>query len=231
VRAAKHPRKRELVGCVHGILLLGTPHFQAGSLAAATKYFQLAQEETPSESDLKGRLQRLIAIPLAFAGLEQAGAEFEMEGFYAGAVTKLDGKDVKIVDEGLARSPGAPLPERLARNQLQLSQYDTEDDKDFQKVSRVLTQWVSRVVLPDENKGPQNVSNATFSGSHNSGLQLGQSVRTPEGVQLWKRLVGGRKFKFFFFFFFFYYLSHWHLRMSDILSVVFHGRKTDRVHP
>ncbi|KAJ0413207.1 hypothetical protein BJY00DRAFT_68102 [Aspergillus carlsbadensis] len=181
VRVADHPRKRELIGLVHGILLLGTPHFQTGSLAAATKYFQLANEETPSESDLEGRLQRLIAIPLAFASLEKAGADFEMECFYAGAKTKLDGKDEKVVDEELARSPGAPPPERLARNQLRLSQYDAEDEKDFKKVMRVLIQWASKVVLPEDEKGAQNVANVTFSGSNNSGLQLGQNVGTLKG--------------------------------------------------
>jgi hypothetical protein len=126
-------------------------------------------------------LQHLIAIPQAFARLKEAGAEFEIEGFYAGAGTKLDGKDAKVVDEGLARSPGAPPPERLARNQLRLSQYDAEDEKDFKKVLRVLTQWASKIVLPEEDKGAQNVSNATFSGSHNSGLQLGQNVGTLKG--------------------------------------------------
>ncbi|KAF7178169.1 hypothetical protein CNMCM7691_006841 [Aspergillus felis] len=181
VRVADHPRKRDLIGCVHGILLLGTPHFQAGSLAAATKYFQLAQEQIQSEPGLKDRLQRLIAIPLAFANLKEAGADFEIEGFYAGAGTKLDGKDAKIVDEGLARSPGAPPPERLARNQLRLSQYDTEDEKDFKKVLRVLTQWASKIVVPEKDKGAQNVANTTFSGSNNSGLQLGQNVGTLKG--------------------------------------------------
>ncbi|CAI7600477.1 unnamed protein product [Penicillium discolor] len=181
VRAAEHPRKKELIGCIYGILLLGTPHFQQGSLAAATKYFQVAQAEIPSESDLKDRLESLSTIPRAFAGLKQAGAEFEVEGFYAAAGTKLGGKDVKIVDEALARSPEAPPPERLARNQLRLSQYDSEDDKDFKKVSRILTQWASKIVLPEEDKGAQNVSNATFSGSHNSGLQLGQNVGTLKG--------------------------------------------------
>lgn len=183
VRAAEHPRKRELIGHVHGILLLGTPHFQPGSLAAATKYHQLAQAEVPSESDLKDRLNRLSGIPQRFAELKQAGAEFEVEGFYAGAGTKLGGTglDAKIVDEALARGPDAPPPERLARNQLRLSQYDREDDKDFKKVSRVLTQWASKIVLPEEEKGAANVSNATFSGSHNSGLQLGQNVGTLKG--------------------------------------------------
>ncbi|CAI7667796.1 unnamed protein product [Penicillium palitans] len=181
VRAAEHPRKKELIGCIYGILLLGTPHFQAGSLAAATKYFQVAQAEIPSESDLKDRLERLGTIPRAFAGLKEAGAEFEVEAFYAGAGTKLGGKDVKIVDEALARSPEAPPPERLARNQLRLSQYDSEDDKDYKKVSRILTQWASKIVLPEDDKGAQNVSNATFSGSHNSGLQLGQNVGTLKG--------------------------------------------------
>ncbi|KAB8227378.1 uncharacterized protein BDW43DRAFT_247293 [Aspergillus alliaceus] len=182
VRAAEHPRKRELIGYIHGILLLGTPHFQKGSLAAATRYFQVAQAEIPSESDLKDRLDRLSGIPQLFAGLKQAGAEFEVEGFYAGAGTKLGGgKDVKIVDEALARGPEAPPPERLARNQLRLSQYDSEDDKDFKKVSRILTQWASKIVLPEEDKGAANVSNTTFSGSHNSGLQLGQNVGTLKG--------------------------------------------------
>jgi len=181
VRAAEHPRKKELIGCIYGILLLGTPHFQAGSLAAATKYFQVAQAEIPSESDLKDRLDRLGTIPRAFAGLKEAGAEFEVEAFYAGAGTKLGGKDVKIVDEALARSPEAPPPERLARNQLLLSQYDSEDDKDYKKVSRILTQWASKIVLPEDDKGAQNVSNATFSGSHNSGLQLEQNVGTLKG--------------------------------------------------
>ncbi|KAJ5990300.1 hypothetical protein N7522_010507 [Penicillium canescens] len=183
VRAAEHPRKRELIGYIHGILLLGTPHFQPGSLAAATNYLQVAQAEIPSESDLKDRLNRLSGIPQRFAELKQAGAEFEVEGFYAGAGTKLGGtgKDVKIVDEALARGPDAPPPERLARNQLRLSQYDGEDDKDFKKVFRVLTQWASKIVLPEEDKGAANVSNATFSGSHNSGLQLGQNVGTLKG--------------------------------------------------
>jgi hypothetical protein len=176
VRAADHPQKRDLIGCVHGMLLLGTPHFQAGSLAAATTYFQLAREEIPTESDLKGRLHRLITIPAAFAGLMQAGSDIKVEKLYAGAGTKLDGKDVKIVDEALARSPGGPPPERLARNQLQLSQYDAEDEKDFRKVLRVLTQWSSKIVLPKEDKGAQNVSYATFSGHHNTGLQMGQNA-------------------------------------------------------
>ncbi|KAL3455858.1 hypothetical protein BJX64DRAFT_271605 [Aspergillus heterothallicus] len=181
LRAAEHPRKKKLIGYIYGILLLGTPHFQPGSLAAATKYYQVAQAAIPSESDLKDQLDRLSSIPLAFAGLNQSGAEFEVEAFYAGAGTTLNGKDVKIVDEALARSPEAPPPERLARNQLQLSQYDSEDNKDFKKVSRVLTQWASKIVLPEEDKGAQNVSNAIFSGSHNSGLQLGQNVGTLKG--------------------------------------------------
>ncbi|RAL09429.1 uncharacterized protein BO97DRAFT_472466 [Aspergillus homomorphus CBS 101889] len=169
VRAAEHPRKRELIGYIHGILLLGTPHFQPGSLAAAIKYLQVAQAEIPSESGLKDRLHRLSAIPQRFAELKQAGAEFQVEGFYAA-------KDVKIVDEALARGPDAPPPERLARNQLRLSQYDGKDDKDFKKVARVLTQWASKIVLPEKNRRAANVSNATFSGSHNSGLQLGQNT-------------------------------------------------------
>ncbi|KAJ9491462.1 hypothetical protein VN97_g1754 [Penicillium thymicola] len=182
-RAAEHPRKRELIGYVHGILLLGTPHFQPGSLAAATNYLQVAQAEIPSELDLKDRLNHLSGIPQRFAELKQAGAEFVVEAFYARAGTKLDGtgKDVKIVDEALARGPGAPPPERLSRNHLRLSQYDGEDEKDFKRVSRILTQWASKIVLPKEDKGAANVLNVTFSGSYNSGFQLGQSAGILKG--------------------------------------------------
>ena len=119
-----------------------------------------------------------------FAGLKQAGAEFEVEAFYAGAGTKLDdGKDARIVNEALARarSRPPPPPERLARNQLRLSQYDREDDKDFKKVARVLARWASKIVHPEEDKGVANVSNATFSDAHNSGLRLGQNVGTLQG--------------------------------------------------
>ncbi|CAI6095945.1 unnamed protein product [Clonostachys chloroleuca] len=174
VRAAEHPRKKELVSCIHGILLLGTPHFQPDSLAAATKYLQTAEASIPRESDLKVRLTRLSEIPRRFAELKLAGAEFEIEGFYGS-------KEAKIVDEALARAPDAPPPERLARSHLRLSQYDAEDDKDFKKAVRVLTQWAGKIVLPEEEKGAANVSNATFSGSHNSGLQLGQNVGTLKG--------------------------------------------------
>jgi len=184
VRASRHPRKKELVDCVNGILLLGTPHFQPLSLAAATKYFQLAQvpdEEIPDASDLKDRSESLISIPPEFAKLLQAGVDFEIESFYEGASTKLGGRDVKIVDESLARCPEGPLPERLARNHLRLSQYEKEDDKDFKKVLRIFTQWLSKITIPEEEKGAQNVSNATFSGSYNAGLQLGQNAGTLKG--------------------------------------------------
>jgi hypothetical protein len=60
VRVASHPQKRELIGSAHGMLLLGTLHFQAGSVAAATTYFQLAREEILTESELKERLHRLL---------------------------------------------------------------------------------------------------------------------------------------------------------------------------
>ncbi|PLB51559.1 hypothetical protein P170DRAFT_400484 [Aspergillus steynii IBT 23096] len=184
VRAAQHPKKRELIGYVQGILLLGTPHFQDSSLSAATKYFQFANipdSEIPAGSDLKEKAHQLISIPPAFSALKQDGAEFEIEGFYAGVKTKAGGKDVKIVDEDLARCPEAPPPEKLARNQLRLSQYDADDDKDFKKVVRVIVQWMSKIVIPEEEKGAQNVSNATFSGSHNSGLQLGQNAGQLKG--------------------------------------------------
>lgn len=184
MRANGHPRKKDLVNCVHGIILLGVPHFQPAALAAATKYFQLAQtpnEEIPKDSDLKDRSQKLILIPQAFANLRQSGAQIEVECFYEGSATKLNGKDVKIVDESLARCPDGPPPERLARTHLQLSQFESEDEKDFRKVLRILTQWVGQVAPPEKEGLVQNVSNATFSGSHNSGLQLGQNAGTLSG--------------------------------------------------
>ncbi|KAI9042069.1 uncharacterized protein KD926_006193 [Aspergillus affinis] len=95
-----------------------SPHFQDRSLAAATKYFRLANvpdEIIPSESDLKEKSRQQIAIPPAFASLRKQAADFEVEQFYARVKTKLGEQNVKIVDEDLARCPDAPLAERLAR--------------------------------------------------------------------------------------------------------------------
>jgi len=166
-------------------VLLGTPHFQASTLSATSaKYFQLAEvpdEEIIQDSDLKDRSQKLILIPQEFANLMESGAQIEIECFYEGSGTKLNGKDTKIVDESLAQCPNGPPPERLARTHQQLSQFEGEDEKDFRKVSRILIQWVEKIAPPEKAGLVQNVSNATFSGSHNSGLQLGQNAGTLSG--------------------------------------------------
>ncbi|KAL2866936.1 uncharacterized protein BJX67DRAFT_381566 [Aspergillus lucknowensis] len=187
--ANEDPSKKEFIGCVHGILLLGTPQFTAGSVAAAANYFRLAGTGTdapPSDAELSEKLAEIVSIPEGFAQLKASGAEFAIETFWGGQGSKLgdnNDNDVKIiVDEALAKVPGASKPRRLMRTQLQLSQYDAVEDEDAVKVLRPLTQWASKIKLPDEEgKGPQNVSNATFSGSHNSGMQLGQNAGTIKG--------------------------------------------------
>lgn len=184
MRAKTRPREKVLVECTRGILLLGTPHFQPDKLTAATKYFQLAQipdEEIPKGQDLVDRSDKIVSIPQVFAKLKESETQIEMECFYAGSATKINDKAVKIVDESLAQAPGAPAPERLARTHQGLSQFESEDDKDFGQVLSVLTQWVGAIAPPQQKGNTTNIAKTSFGGA-NYGMQLGQNTSSISGL-------------------------------------------------
>ncbi|KAJ5369174.1 uncharacterized protein N7496_008934 [Penicillium cataractarum] len=102
IRGANHEKKKQLVNSVVGVLLLGTPHFHPGTINEATKFFQLANQEVPSDSDLQEKSKFVLTIPQEFAKFRQ-GAPLKLETFYEGSPTKVNGGEVKIVDLAVAK--------------------------------------------------------------------------------------------------------------------------------
>ncbi|QYS94248.1 hypothetical protein H0G86_001588 [Trichoderma simmonsii] len=178
VNASKDDEQKALIPCVRGVLLLGSPHFAAGAegLKAVKnyyRYFRGADASVPNDDDLREELQHLATIPQAFQALQTSSeSKFEVKSFYASE------GDV-IVGKTLAKWSEKSSPQSLGRSHLQLSQYEDESDDDLEDVLRILIRWLSQIDQasgPREQTGSGDVSNATFSGSHNSGMQLGQNT-------------------------------------------------------
>ncbi|EED16284.1 conserved hypothetical protein [Talaromyces stipitatus ATCC 10500] len=182
MRANKNEKKRQLVTCAIGLLLLGTPHYQSATLSQAKKYFQLAQKDVPSDSDLQALSKHVLAIPQSFAEFIQSNP-INVESFYEGApVIIADDQEIELVEESLAKLPGDfPDPTMLKGNHHSMSRFESERDKDYKNVSRVLADWVEDLPQPEEKGTTNNISNASFSGSTNYGYQLGQNTGTQSG--------------------------------------------------
>lgn len=182
MRASKHEKKRQIVNSAAGVLLLGTPHYQPGTLSEAKKYFQLAHEDVPSDSDLQTLSKHVLAIPQAFSEFIQSNP-VKVESFYAGSpVNTNDQGEIEVVDELVAKLPGdSPDPTMLKGNHHQISRFESEKDKDFKNLSRVLVDWVEDLPEPEEKGTTNNISNASFSGSTNYGYQLGQNTGNQTG--------------------------------------------------
>lgn len=121
-----------------------------------------------------------MAIPQSFAQLRQQ-TDFDIVCFYAGAPTKVNDQDIKVVDASVASVPNGPPHKRLASNHHGISRFDSEKNKDFEKVSSTLEDWVEDLPEPEEKGTVNNISNASFAGSTNSGYQLGQNVGNQTG--------------------------------------------------
>lgn len=182
MRASKHEKKKQIVNCAMGLLLLGTPHYQPGTLSEAKKYFQLAHEDVPSDPDLQSLSKHVLAIPQAFAEFIQANP-VKVESFYAGSpLITNDQEEIEIVEELVAKLPGgSPDATMLKGNHHQISRFESEKDKDFKNVFRVLVDWVEDLPEPEEKGTTNNISNASFSGSTNYGYQLGQNTGNQTG--------------------------------------------------
>lgn len=177
MNASNNDEQKALIPCVRGVLLLGSPHFTgAEGLEVIKKFYRYvgaSEASIPNDDDLKRELQHLTTIPQAFTALQASSeAKFEVKSFYASE------GDV-IVGKTLAKWSETSSPQSLGRSHLQLSQYEDASDDDLKDVLRALTRWLSQIDResgPKEQKGSGDVSNTTFSGSHNSGLQLGQNT-------------------------------------------------------
>ncbi|KAJ5175268.1 uncharacterized protein N7482_001145, partial [Penicillium canariense] len=180
VRACQHEKKKALASSTQGIILLGTPHYQPQTVNEAIKYFQLAQQTAPSPSELEALSQFVLTIPRHFAQFKQQ-SPVKVECFYEGAPTKVNDQEIKIVDVSVANVPDGSPATRLAGNHHQMSRFASEKDKDFKRIYRVLQEWVEDLPAPEEKGTVNNISNASFAGSTNSGYQLGQNVGNQSG--------------------------------------------------
>ncbi|KAH8696508.1 hypothetical protein BGW36DRAFT_276552, partial [Talaromyces proteolyticus] len=181
MRASKNEKKRQLVNCAAGLLLLGTPHYQPGTLSKAKNYFQLAQKDVPSDSELQSLSKHVLTIPQAFAEFRQANP-INVESFYEGSPVNINDQEIEIVEESVAKFPGdSPDPIMLKGNHHQMSRFESEKNKDFKNVSRVLVDWVEDLPEPEEKGTTNNISNASFAGSTNYGYQLGQNTGNQTG--------------------------------------------------
>lgn len=164
--------RKEFVSCIHGILLLGTPHFKEELEPAAKKYFEYALGT--EDAKLPEELRDLVSISQNFLGFKQKNeANLEIKSFRASKGT--------AVSEGLAQLSKTPKPQLLGCTQLQLSQFANEGDNDFKQVLRTLTKWLKKIdQASEEHNGPEHDEpRVDFSGSsYNSGMQIG-SNRSP----------------------------------------------------
>lgn len=168
--------QKELVSCIRGILLLGTPHFKEGSELAAKKYFEYAMESNSAKPPED--LQELISISQNFFDFKQKNdANFEIKSFRASIGN--------AVNEALAQWSNALKPQLLGRGQLQLSQFADESETDFKQVLRTLTRWWERIVQESSENDEQehDEPRVDFSGSsYNSGMQIGSNRSQISGL-------------------------------------------------
>ncbi|KAL2811467.1 hypothetical protein BJX63DRAFT_444055 [Aspergillus granulosus] len=180
--AAKNDDSKQIADCAVGLLLLGTPHYVPDNLSEAAKYFKLAQLEEPITADLQAKSQHFLRVPQAFAQFKQA-TSVKLACFYEGAPTKVNDEEFKIVEPAVAQFPDGTQNTRLGYNHHGMSCFKDDKDKEFKKIFRVLKSWVESLPEPEEKGTVNNISNASFAGSTNSGLQLGQNVGSLNGFR------------------------------------------------
>ncbi|KAI9043655.1 WD domain [Aspergillus affinis] len=181
-RAANSDEAKPIADSAVGLLLFGTPHYVPDNLSEAAKYFKLAQLEVPSSADLHAKSQHLLRVPQAFAQFKQA-ASVKLACFYEGAPTKVNDEEFKIVEPAVAQFPDGTQNNRLGYNHHGMSCFKNDQDKEFKKILRVLKSWVESLPEPEEKGTVNNISNASFAGSTNSGLQLGQNAGSLNGFR------------------------------------------------
>ena len=149
------------------------------------KYFLLAGEAPLGDDELKLRSKWVLSISVGFARLRSGQFELDLLCFYEGTAMLVDGAKVKIVDSSLASPPGASAAERLAADHLRMTQFENGEDRDIGKLVRALKRWVAKIPPPpgDENAtSKMNIwSHASFGGSTNNGVQMGQVSGSASG--------------------------------------------------
>ncbi|GKZ25080.1 hypothetical protein AbraIFM66951_005287 [Aspergillus brasiliensis] len=179
VRAANSEEKKQVADCTLGLMLLGTPYYTPANLSEASKYFRLAQQEVPD--DLPAKSQYLLEFGQEFEQFRQT-APLKLKIFFEGAPTKVNDEEFKVVEPAVVALPDTQKQTvRIGYNHHGMSCFKDENDKEFKKVFNALKSWLGSLPEPEEKGTVNNISNASFAGSTNSGLQLGQNAGALNG--------------------------------------------------
>jgi hypothetical protein len=139
-----------------------------------------------AEHDMKKASEKLVVLGTKFPDLLKSRSEIpetrvEVVCFYESSSTDLGGSELKIVEEPATRIPDCPLPSRLGANHQGMCVYKSKGDENYKRVSRRLKKWASDLAVQKDAESQGTVSYATFSGSHNAGVQLGFNTGTLSG--------------------------------------------------
>jgi hypothetical protein len=149
-------------------------------LSEASNYFKLAQLPVPSEAELRRKSAHIIDVPPKFHKFKQA-ASIKLACFYEGAPTTVNGEEFKIVEPSVAQFPDGTQCSRLGYSHHGISAFKDDKDKELKKIVRTLNSWVESLPEPEEKGTVNNISNASFAGSSNWGVQLGQNAGSLSG--------------------------------------------------
>ncbi|KAI2843165.1 hypothetical protein CBS63078_6788 [Aspergillus niger] len=181
VRAANDDDKKQVADCTLGLMLLGTPYYSPANISEATKYFRLAQQDIPSPEDLQAMSQYVLEYGQEFDQFRQT-APLKLKIFFEGAPTKVNGEEFKVVESAVVALPDTQKQlVRIGYSHHGMSCFKDENDKEFKKIFNPLKSWLGSLPSPEEKGTVNNISNASFAGSTNSGLQLGQNAGALNG--------------------------------------------------
>ncbi|RDH36299.1 hypothetical protein BDQ94DRAFT_167917 [Aspergillus welwitschiae] len=181
VRAANDDDKKQVAECTLGLMLLGTPYYSPANISEATKYFRLAQQDIPSPEDLQAMSQYMLEYGREFDQFRQT-APLKLKIFFEGAPTRVDGEEFKVVESAVVALPDTQKQlVRIGYSHHSMSCFKNENDKEFKKIFNPLKSWLGSLPSPEEKGTVNNNSNASFAGSNNSGLQLGQNAGALNG--------------------------------------------------
>lgn len=162
-------------------MLLGTPYYSPANISEATKYFRLAQQDIPSPEDLQAMSQYVLEYGQEFDQFRQT-APLKLKIFFEGAPTKVNGEEFKVVESAVVALPDTQKQlVRIGYSHHGMSCFKDENDKEFKKIFNPLKSWLGSLPSPEEKGTVNNISNASFAGSNNSGLQLGQNAGALNG--------------------------------------------------
>lgn len=184
---------RHLASCVRRIAFLGTPHQGSDKAQWAEtgrcfiKYFKTTNAEL--SKDLDKRSEKLAKLGVQFPTLLNSRAQepetrIDVVCFYEGLTTRLGLVDLgMIVKESSACIAGYPRT-LLDANHENMCKFKDRNDINYVRLSGLLVRWVQELKNAQEatkEKTATHSSYTVYSGSHNSGFQMGHNSGSVNG--------------------------------------------------